>query len=589
MHRKILPSALLLLLVAITLFFLVAPRLSAIYRDDAGWPRLAAQLGENVPTGQGIQVSMVESLVGNHYGPDPDNMDFSGKSIEFLSGETGVSEHATITGLLFFGNTFSIAPGIETIRVYQTNNWMGGGFLRVTGDERPAVETSRIQNHSWTGGFPDQAMEIEANRRLDYAITRDGFLAVTGMQNVSFLELRGLMSHGYNTLAVGRVNGDHNRGGTRFDEPGRVKPDLVAPEDLGMSNPAPIVSAAAALLLEEADRTPGLENARHHPQVIKSVLMAGAAKAPFPEWQRNDHQPIDEVFGAGRLNVYHSHRILTGGEHAPANDGFVPSSGWHLGDTASGDSAVYFLSLDADQETFTANLTWHRLFDLEGADFQNAEPLVARLELRLFESDGFTLGDEVQISTDPVNNVQHLYIEDLPAGEYALRIDVIDDPTPDGTPYALAWNAIPVPPPPPTFAEWQDKYFTPEEIGEPAISGPQADPAGDGLPNLLVFALAGNPNESNRHRPPSPGMEAVDDEVYLTFTYTRPQEIEGVTYRIDASTDLVSWAEDIGILVDVTIHGNGTVTRTYRDSEPLAGQPKRFLKLTVLGDSSIGE
>ncbi len=585
MHRKIFPSVFIPLSIAVSLLLLSAPHLSALYREAVGWPRIAAELGENIPTGQGIQVSMVESLVGNHYGPDPNNMDFSGKSIEFLSGETGVSEHATITGLLFFGNTFSMAPGIETIHIYQTNNWMGGGFLRVTGDERPVVETSRIQNHSWTGGFPDQAMEIEANRRLDYTITRDGFLAVTGMHNVSSFELRGLMSHGYNTLAVGRVNGDHNRGGTRFDEPGRVKPDLVAPEDLGMSNPAPIVSAAAALLLEEADRTPGLENARHHPQVIKSVLMAGATKSPFPEWTRHDNKPIDEVFGAGRLNVYHSHRILTGGEHTPSPDTFAAPSGWHLGDTASGDSAVYFLSLDAEQETFTANLAWHRLFDLEGSDFQNAEPLVARLELRLFESDGFTLGDEVQISADPVNNVQHLYLVNLPVGEYALRIDVIDDPTMEGVAYALAWDAIPVPTPPATFAQWQERHFTPEEIDRPATSGPNADPAGDGVPNLLVFALAGDPHEQNRNRLPTPGTTTIDDEVYPTLTYTQPQNIESITYRIDASSDLVSWAEDIGIPVSETVHGNGTITHTHRDTVPLTGQTRRFLKLTVLADT----
>ena len=588
MFRKTIPSLFLSTSIAVSLLLLSAPHLSALYRDAVGWPRLSAELGENIPTGQGIQVSMVESLAENNYGPDPNNMDFSGKSIEFLSGETGVSEHATITGLLFFGNTFSIAPGIETIRVYQTNNWMGGGFLRATGDERPRVETSRIQNHSWTGGFPDQEMEVKANRRLDYAIARDGFLAVTGMQNIPF-ELRGLMSHGYNTLAVGRVNGDHNRGGTRFDEPGRVKPDLVAPEDLGMSNPAPIVSAAAALLLEQADRTPALENARHHPQVIKSILMAGATKAPFPEWQRNDQQPIDEVFGAGRLNVYHSHRILTGGEHAPANDAFAAPSGWHLGDTASGDSAVYLLSLDEDQETFTVNLTWHRLFNLEEADFQNADPLVARLELRLFEADGFALGDEVQISADPVNNVQHLYIEDLPAGQYALRVDVIDDPTPDGVAYALAWNAIAVPPPPATFAQWQDRYFNPNEIEDPVISAPDADPAGHGVPNFLVFALAGNPHDQNRNLLPQPGETAIDGEPYLTLTYTRPREIDNVVYRIDGSSDLETWTTDIGIFVDETIHGNGTVTRTYRDSEPITAHPNRFLILTVLGDDPTGD
>ncbi len=562
--------------------------LRGVYRETVGWNRLAAELDENLPDGSGIDVSMVESPVFGNYQPNTSNLDFTGKTFDMKSGPSGVSEHATVVGTLLFGNTMSMVPGIDTIDVYNANLWVVGDFLRTGEEQLPEVETRRIQNHSWTGAFTELVHNIEGNRRFDYAIERDGFVAVVALQNVTN-PVRALMAHAYNAITVGKPDGQHNRGGTVFDEPGRIRPDLVSPGEgsgLFTSYSAPVVGAAAAMLLEEADRTSGLENARHHPQVIKAILMAGATKEPFPGWERSDELPLDEVFGAGRVNVYNSYRILTGGEHGPEPEAVVADSGWHLGDTSAGSSAVYFLSFDKHRETFTANLAWHRLIDLKGGtDFQEADPLVARLELRLYEADGFVLGDEVQASTDPVNNVQHLYLEDLPAGSYALRIDVFDDPTPNGLAYALAWDGVPIPPPPATFAEWQERYF--EDEG-PEATAPEADPAGDGLPNLLVFALAGDPHRMNRDLLPVDSTATVDGSAYLSLTYTRPETIEGVTYRIDASVDLINWTEDVGEFVDETVHADGTVTQTWRDSDPMDDHERRFLRLTVLGENLDG-
>ena len=43
--------------------------------------------------------------------------------------------------------------------------------------------------------------------------------------------------------------------------------------------------------------------------------------------------------------------------------------------------------------------------------------------------------------------------------------------------------------PPEDFAAWQTAYFTPAQIADPTVSGPKADPDGDGVPNLLEFAF----------------------------------------------------------------------------------------------------
>ena len=44
---------------------------------------------------------------------------------------------------------------------------------------------------------------------------------------------------------------------------------------------------------------------------------------------------------------------------------------------------------------------------------------------------------------------------------------------------------------------WNKSHFTPAEIGNAAISGPTADPDGDGTSNLLELALGSDPRQSN--------------------------------------------------------------------------------------------
>ena len=56
-----------------------------------------------------------------------------------------------------------------------------------------------------------------------------------------------------------------------------------------------------------------------------------------------------------------------------------------------------------------------------------------------------------------------------------------------GTPANLA--------PPATFAIWLDGHFNSTELLDPLITGPIADPDGDGLMNLIEFAVGTVPND----------------------------------------------------------------------------------------------
>ena len=90
----------------------------------------------------------------------------------------------------------------------------------------------------------------------------------------------------------------------------------------------------------------------------------------------------------------------------------------------------------------------------------------------------------------------------------------------------------------PNFAWWQIESFTADERQDPAISGPDAVAAGDGLSNLLKYALGLEP------RLPAetglPQVARVGDA--WVFTYGRPPDRVDVTYVVEASADLKNWS-----------------------------------------------
>jgi hypothetical protein len=98
-------------------------------------------------------------------------------------------------------------------------------------------------------------------------------------------------------------------------------------------------------------------------------------------------------------------------------------------------------------------------------------------------------------------------------------------------------EATPLPP----FQAWQADHFTEAELADPAISGPLADPAGTGLTNLQRYAFG-----LDRDEPTAAAdtvLESVHDgeEHSLLFTHLRSAAANDLTFRIEASPDLIDW------------------------------------------------
>ena len=86
---------------------------------------------------------------------------------------------------------------------------------------------------------------------------------------------------------------------------------------------------------------------------------------------------------------------------------------------------------------------------------------------------------------------------------------------------------------PESFSAWQKVYFSSLELANPAISGPDAMPAGDGLTNLLKYALGLVPKA-----PSTTGVTLAKPGASWTFTYNRPANRPDLNYAVEISPHL---------------------------------------------------
>ncbi len=125
----------------------------------------------------------------------------------------------------------------------------------------------------------------------------------------------------------------------------------------------------------------------------------------------------------------------------------------------------------------------------------------------------------------------------------------------------------------PNFDSWNLDHFNTQERANASISGPTADPDGDGLSNLVEYALALNPRAANAN-----GTGLADrTETEWTFTYSRPAERSDVLYEVETSTDLTTWSTT-GVTHTRTATG---ATETWRASVPVSVSENLFFRLRV--------
>lgn len=130
-------------------------------------------------------------------------------------------------------------------------------------------------------------------------------------------------------------------------------------------------------------------------------------------------------------------------------------------------------------------------------------------------------------------------------------------------------------------------------------NGKAQDPDGDGVSNLVEYALGGNPLSVADKGTSSHGIKQVDGNAALTLTIavragaafaagtnnTLEATVDGVTYRIEGSSDLASWTGNItevtAITGDLPAAPEGYVYHTFRTAGPVALTAKDFIRVKV--------
>lgn len=129
-----------------------------------------------------------------------------------------------------------------------------------------------------------------------------------------------------------------------------------------------------------------------------------------------------------------------------------------------------------------------------------------------------------------------------------------------------------------SYESWKDNVFSPSDRADPSVSGELASPAGDGITNLMKYALGLAPMSSGLGSLPT----LSSDSGYLTLTYRKSKQAAGLTFTVEAGNSLedANWETVTEVTSQTDVGDHWLVT--VRDNVPHSSQAKRFMRLKVV-------
>lgn len=129
------------------------------------------------------------------------------------------------------------------------------------------------------------------------------------------------------------------------------------------------------------------------------------------------------------------------------------------------------------------------------------------------------------------------------------------------------------------IAAWFDSYGLPSD--GTGLGSPTAILSGDGITNLMKYALGIDPDMPGYQGNLWTGTVNVSGSDYLGLTYTRPEPApSGVSYVAEASTDLVNWST-AGLVETLSTPSGGLRSVSVRHGTPIGSEPRQFLRLKI--------
>lgn len=132
-----------------------------------------------------------------------------------------------------------------------------------------------------------------------------------------------------------------------------------------------------------------------------------------------------------------------------------------------------------------------------------------------------------------------------------------------------------------SYDVWSQTVFSESDQADPAISGPEADPHGHGIPNLLKYAFGLDPQNPDFSR--LPNVDTGADGLLLRFH--RLRKPAGIDYVVETSTDLSTWSATPALFTEISATPNTdgkTEEVTVQSTTPLSeSQPRIFVRVRI--------
>jgi hypothetical protein len=123
-----------------------------------------------------------------------------------------------------------------------------------------------------------------------------------------------------------------------------------------------------------------------------------------------------------------------------------------------------------------------------------------------------------------------------------------------------------------SISGWKQQHFNETQLGQPAVSGDDADPDGDGVLNWQEFAHGSNPHDAG-----STGRGTIErDGNEMVVVFTRHQNpADGTHVECQAARTLDAWSAD-ELVLQVLEQSAGVETLEARF--PMAGHSRGFMR-----------
>jgi len=134
------------------------------------------------------------------------------------------------------------------------------------------------------------------------------------------------------------------------------------------------------------------------------------------------------------------------------------------------------------------------------------------------------------------------------------------------------------------FDAWKRRNFTATELLDASISGDEACPCGDGISNLMKYALNMNSRAYDRTGLPIAALLDTGNGTCLTLSYTRVLSASDITYTVEVSGDMRTWNSGAGHTAPVSVMnspGGATQSVVVQDLIPISNAQQRFIRLRV--------